>query len=686
MSDSSSGNGAVHGARPGTYTFGDSSAPRRREGYGLGLDAGGTYTDAALLDLATHTVVAKAKAPTTPRDLAVGVAQAVGALDAALLARVSLVSLSTTLATNALVEDRGARVGLLLMPVTDAALAQIATSPVRVVPGKLSVDGREIEPIDPDAVREAAAELLAEGVDAFAVSGYGGANNPVHEQAVKAVLAEITVLPVVCGHELTGRLDFVRRAHTAVLNARLMPVVSALLDAVQAALTSRGVHAPLYVVRGDGSLVRVDVARRRPIETILSGPAASVVGARFLTGEPDLVVVDIGGTTTDVAVVEAGRVRIGDDGATVGTWRTSVTAADLITTGLGGDSHVHLTEGGSKLTLGPGRVQPLSFTALEHPAILDELAAIADEAQREPMAPIHLEFFTLAGPRPRTPLTVREERLLAALESGPRSRRGLAVDLGALAVELLPSQRLESLGVIRRCAFTPSDALHVLDRFNAYDGEAARLGATVLAAFARRGVEELCAWTVDEFARRVAHTVVRRELSLTIGDPDGEDGVVLHGLLDVILGARTPGAFGVAFTARRPLVGLGAPAHAFLPAAAALLGARAIVPPHAEVANAVGAITGRVTLRERVRIQPESAGGYVLVGPIARAEFGTLGEAQDGAAAMLVDHLRRRARHFGTGAEAVTIQVAERRGLMADGGSQFLELVVEGVLEGEAEG
>lgn len=675
-------------ARLGRFVYpGDSPVPRQR-GLGLGIDAGGTYTDAALIDYGTRAVVAKAKAPTTHRDLTVGVAEAVAALPPELLARTELVSLSTTLATNALVEGRGASVGLLLMPVDAAAPDRINARPLRVVPGRLTIDGRELEPIDEEAVRQAVRELVAAGVAALAVSGYGAVHNPLHEQQVAAVARAESGLPVVCGHELTGNLDFIRRAHTAVLNARLMPLIGELLDAVQTVLTARGVRAPVYVVRGDGSLTRVRTARERPIETILSGPAASIEGARWLCAERDLLVVDVGGTTTDVAIVADGQVTVGDDGATVGPWRTSVRAADVQTSGLGGDSYVQVTEGGALLTLGPGRVEPLCLTAARHPEILEELARVAHEAAKDAVPPLALEFFVLAGRLTAGARSEREERLLAALADGPRSRRWLQRELAAPSIGLLPTVRLEELGVVRRVAFTPTDALHVLGRFNAYDTDAARYGARILAAFSRQDVGEFAQWVVDSFSERVARALLRRELTLALGDPEREEGPVLTALLGELLRSRREprAAFALTFTAHRPIVGLGAPAEAFVPAAAALLGGRCVIPDHAEVANAVGAAAGRVAIRETVRIQPDHGGGYVLVSPLARREYGTLGEAQDGAAELLVEHLRSAADRFGTTSRDVVVQVGERRGKLADGGSQFLELVVEGLLEGSPTG
>ena len=654
------------------------------EGLGLGIDAGGTYTDAALLDFETGMVVAKAKSPTTPHDLSIGVGKAIAALPRDLLDRVSIACLSTTLATNAIVEDRGARVGLLLMPLGDWVLDQIKTQPVRIVPGRMSIDGAQLDPVDPAAVRQAVAELLADGVEAIAVSGYAGVHNPLHEQAVRDVIRSVCDLPVVCGHELSARLNFVRRAHTAVLNARLIPVVDELLRAVEHMLKHHGIDAPMFVVRGDASLVEMSAARERAIETILSGPAASAIGARFLTGEDDIIAVDVGGTTTDVAVVTGGRVAVCPDGATVGPWQTSVGAADVLTAGLGGDSYVRLREGGSKLDIGPERVTPLSFLARDNPGVLRQLEESADRAQHEHVPPMAIEFFQLVRTRPGLGFSERESQLLRALSRGAASRGELAGALGVVAIGLLPTQRLERLGVIRRCAFTPTDALHVLGEFTQYDQAAACAAARALGLLA--GGDEA------DFARRVtarcremlAYQLIRRELSLTIGDPENEDNKLLHDMLRGIVTARRghERPFSIEFRERRTVVGIGAPAGAFVPEAGRLLAARTVVPEHAEVANAVGAVVGKVTVREAIHIRPGDGGSFIMMGALGRREFGRLSEARNEAAQHLVHFLRQRAAEYGTDQRDVLINVVERTGRLDDGSSQLVELVVEGMLEG----
>src|SRR5690606_27024689 len=181
-----------------------------------------------------------------------------------------------------------------------------------------------------------------------------------------------TGLPVTMSHELSAKLGGPRRALTTLLNARLVSLIDRLIAATETFLADRGIAAPLMVVRGDGALVSAGFARQRPIETILSGPAASLVGARHMTGLDDAMVSDIGGTTTDVAVLDKGHPRIDPEGATVGGFRTMVEAVAMRTFGLGGDSEIGLEEGAldPRLVLGPRRLVPLSLAAHLHGAAI----------------------------------------------------------------------------------------------------------------------------------------------------------------------------------------------------------------------------------------------------------------------------------------------------------------------------
>ncbi|MDE1993785.1 MAG: hydantoinase/oxoprolinase family protein, partial [Rhizobiaceae bacterium] len=274
----------------------------------LGIDTGGTYTDAVLFH-EIDGVVAKAKALTTRYDLAIGIAGAVDAVIAKAnvpVSAIGLVSLSTTLATNALVEGQGGRAGLVMIGFgpddlkRDGLAEALGGDPVLFISGGHDVHGSE-NPLDLAALEEAL-PALAGTVSSFAIAGYFAVRNPAHEIRVRDHIRALSHLPVTCSHELSSKLGGPRRALTTLLNARLVSMIDRLVGACESFLAARGIAAPMMVVRGDGALISAAEAKLRPIETILSGPAASLVGARYLTGLDEAVVSDIGGTTTDVAV------------------------------------------------------------------------------------------------------------------------------------------------------------------------------------------------------------------------------------------------------------------------------------------------------------------------------------------------------------------------------------------------
>ena len=294
----------------------------------MGIDTGGTYTDAVLLD-DKRGVIGKAKALTTKYDLSVGIRSAVEAVMPDPPPDIRAVSLSTTLATNAIVEGQGSPICLLLIGYDPDLLSGmgfekiVANGAIVFIPGGHTSTGEEQAPLDIDAARQAIL-AHAQHVAAFAISGFFGVRNPKHELQVRQLVRDLTGLPVTCGHELTTHLNAPRRAFTVALNSRLIPLLQQLILAVRDSLDHKGIRAPLMIVKGDGSLIDAKMALERPVETILSGPAASVVGARYLADVDDVFVIDMGGTTTDIAALRNGQPFLNLNGAWVGDWQTMV--------------------------------------------------------------------------------------------------------------------------------------------------------------------------------------------------------------------------------------------------------------------------------------------------------------------------------------------------------------------------
>lgn len=326
--------------------------------YSLGIDTGGTNTDSVLVDPMANELVGYGKAPTTHYNLAVGIENSISDLlsSTELKKPIGMVSLSTTLATNSIVEAKAREVCLILIGHPPRKeWDDLPAKFVRVIGGRFDELGREEEPLDIDALDSILDEVDAH-VEGYAASGYFGVRNPSHELRVKEYIGEKTGKPVVCGHEFTAQLGLYERSVTAALNAGLIPVISELLDSVRESLTRFGIDAPLYVVKGDGAIVSEAVAREHPIETVYSGPAASAVGGFHLAGMREALVMDIGGTTTDVVELVDGMPKVIPDGAMVGGLKTRVRAIDAITFGFGGDSMIEV---GDTIKVGPERAVPL---------------------------------------------------------------------------------------------------------------------------------------------------------------------------------------------------------------------------------------------------------------------------------------------------------------------------------------
>jgi len=596
----------------------------------LGIDTGGTFTDAAILETSCggkSRVVAKAKALTTRQDLAIGIEEAARAALQQIGdqgSRIALVSLSTTLATNALVEKQGGRIALVSIGFSQKDLDKAGLrdaldgDPVVLLEGGHTTHGQEATALDMGPL-EQHIDQLAHNVTGFAVAGYFAVRNPSHELLVRELISSRTGLAVTCSHELSARLNGPKRALTTVLNARLVPMIARLLAATQNTLSTLGIAAPVMVVRGDGALVSADFAARRPIETILSGPAASLIGARFLTGADNAMVCDIGGTTSDVALLKNGSPLIAPDGAIVGGYRTMVEAVAMKTFGLGGDSEVGI--GGPALqpeiSLGPRRIVPVCLIGKHHK---DLVHAALDRQLRSTLTGRNDgRFAFLSGPGLAAGLSSNEEKLLAKLTDKPVALEGFlegTAQTGAL-------NQLVSKGLVQVCGVTPSDAMHVLGHHDIWDREAA---LKALKLFARRrdgsgnalhsDPQALAQIIVERVQRRTAEVVLE-----TAFDSDGQNGseLVSHSLVQNVLDARCApgGESGVVrshIALRYPLIGLGASAHEYHPPAAQLLGVEAIVPDDAGVANAIGAVVGHIAVQAEVTITQPSEGQFRLTG------------------------------------------------------------------------
>lgn len=648
----------------------------------LGIDAGGTYTDCVAYDFGADRLVAKSKALTTHYDLMVGIEDALDSLPVGAISGIEMVALSTTLATNSIVEDRGGRPGAILMAPGDFAEDAVDWPHTRIVPGAMSVTGDEIEPMNAFEVRDAVRQLIDEGCDAFAVSGYASVRNPEHEQQIQRIIGEMCDLPVVCGHHLSTELDFTTRATTAILNARLLSVIRELLEAVKEALALRGVDAPVMVVKGDGSLINEDTARRRPVETVLSGPAASVIGARFLTDIRDGLVLDMGGTTTDTARVSDGLPELHPRGATVNGWRLSVAATDIATVGLGGDSHVDFNAE-RDLLVGPRRAVPLAYIAAHSEQAKRQIHALDAATIQDRSSAAALDLFTTGRP-PNNPdmLTQRQRRILEALSDGPLSRAALARSIGLQSSSLLRTEDLQASGYIQRAALTPTDILHTTGQFTRWDTSAAQHALGVFSALYGAPESDVAEGILEQVVQKLCMQILLASYRLPQHEQGDCDCPLCQTILNNVLAKADGQAMRISCDFADELVAIGAPVRAFFPQVAQRLHAGLSIPEHAEVANAIGAVASEVVAHERVIIRPGEIGNYVVHSRDARTEYVDLEEAVMAARQEAADIARRRATEAGAPACRARVDVDRRRVRIADGSIQLVEVTVDATAAG----
>ncbi len=601
----------------------------------LGIDTGGTYTDGILLDYHTRQVITTTKTLTTRHDLKECILKALDALLPEDPQRVRLISISTTLATNAVAEGKGRPVGLFLLGY-DADLVQrfkldadFATSSFHYIEGGHNLHGEEQAPLALDALLERATAIQAD-VEAFAVSGYFSPFNASHEERAFTALSESTGHPVVLGHQLASKLNSVQRATTATLNASLLSILQDFIMAMRKSLNERNVNAPLMVVRGNGALMDAQVAEQLPVETVHSGPAASAIGARFLAQQEQALVIDIGGTTTDLAVVDGGQVNVSETGTTVGGYPTAVRAAHVRSIGLGGDSRIAL-DMENRLTIGPERVTPLAYLAHANEYVAEHIRKLPYRSYKR-LSTDHIEYWFLQRQPRRLIQNDLGRQVVEMLRRHPMTLPDILDRMGLFHPLQFGGASLIKEEIVGRASLTPTDLLHINGEYTPWDGEAAGIAAGFFAKFKGISVEDLTQKTMAQIAERIVAEVVifiSGQSLHRVPDYARRDDLGLW-LFEESLYQEHP-YLGSQISLKIPIIGIGAPAAIFLPSVAKMLHTELIIPPHYQVANAVGAVSGNVIIQQEAWVFPQSRGlhivGYYVQSGRERRRFAHLHEA-----------------------------------------------------------
>ena len=660
---------------------------------GIGIDTGGTCTDAVIYRFTDKKILAYAKTHTTKDDLSRGIGRALSRLPRELVDQAEVLALSTTLATNACVENKGGRAKLVFFGANKSNVLAVGEEyglkvdqSLIFVDSKTRPSGKVVREPDWEDFRSHIREWFSDCDAVGVVEMFAKKSGANMEKRAKELIREQYDIPVVCGHELFADNNIIKRGASTLLNARLISIISDFVQAVKRALKELDISIPFVIVRSDGSLMTERFARIHPIETLLCGPVASVMGAVELSDETNSIVIDIGGTTTDIAFVKDGVARKVKSGVRIGSWNTFVKGLFVDTFGLGGDSGVVMI-GDDSLALEDEKVMPLCMAASRYPELGKHL-----EAQDRKAALITSQkddiYIGIRDIMESDNYTEQETAIAHALYKAPKS-------LGVLGQELNNTilknhlQRLIREGVILRCGVTPTDVMHVKGDFTKYDAEASLYGIRIMARCMHLSVEELCDKIYDSVKRKLYSNIVR--ILIEDSNPKLHEtgiGRQLEMLIDQTYDRLTAGESSdflrLMITTPATLVGVGAPTHVFLHDVGRLLDSKVVLSDYSKVANALGAIVGNISAKVTMEIQlDQNTGIYTVYGGGERHREDNLEQAKQLARSLAEQKARAEAISRGAAAD-VDVSLEEEEDIIeTDFGPVYMGYHVTALAMGE---
>ena len=618
---------------------------------GIGIDTGGTCTDAVIFDSKSRKILSWAKTLTTKNDLKIGILEAMRGLDDELLHKAEYIALSTTLATNACVEDKGGRAKLVFIGLDPRAVTMMKGTyglpeigDIYFLDCKLDISDRKVTPPDWDRFREDVRRDFTVFESVALVQINPQLNGGIFEIQAEEIIKEETGALCVRGYDLFQEINVQKRGATALLNARLMPLVMEFFDSIEASMKEMGLDLNIYVMKSDGTVMGKEYAMRRPVETLLCGPAASIRGAMELTDADDGLVIDMGGTTSDVALIRNGK-PISSDGVKVGQWRTMVKGVDIDTFALGGDTGVLLKD--NDIILDNRRVIPISILAHDHPKVITGLEEIIRKFYSFPLKD-GLFLVLIKRPEDISGYSQKEQQIIRFLEEGPLSYLQLSERMG-ISHHFFDLKRLEDEGIIMRSGVTPTDAMHLRGDYTEYSVEAAEMGVRYLTMQTRMGRDKIVQKIYDMVIFRLYKNLLHLELQYEMGnDYREEDKATVEKLaLNILKHYRegTDQEFIIPRTISKCiLIGAGAPTGIFLGDTAALMETDYQVSEYSKVANAVGAAAGDIITEYTALIHMDQKGDYLVPGDEGIEVYGSYERALERAKDIAVKKAEERAR------------------------------------------
>lgn len=552
----------------------------------LGIDTGGTFTDIVVWDTVKKRVLRKAKAFTTHHDLTIGINECLRGLDQAMLETLSAVHLSTTLTVNAILEDRLSKVGLIVigahlpkkLPIAEKY--ELVRYHYRSSQNQFAIDNGTSQHI---------AQLFNETCPIVMVSACGTSYCDL-EIAAAMGFRERLRSQVICCSSISLEPDFYQRTLNAVTTMGLKPIITQWIASMENTIRQHDIKAPIKILTNTGDLLSLNQAAKNPLATMMSGPAASFMGSQCLTQEKDYLLLDMGGTSLDITKVTNRNTRFSKADTPVGRYAFHIHTLDLQSFGTGGDSQIKLDALGN-LTVGPQKVTPLCVLGSKYPYLANELDKYRLPEDYDLCTASESDCFFINQNVSAFMLRKEEKRIIDLLTERAHSLFFLA-DYFDTDADALHLDTLVEKGYVARASLTPTDILHAEGSFQRWDAGISKVGLSLLAERTQCGP--------DAFIKKVKERVTNQLVFFCMQSIAGfeqksfrfSDSKATMYLIEKYLHDKQ-GITRSDFSIQKPIVGLGAPAKAWLPAVAKKLHARLLLPDDGDVACAIGAAAGK---------------------------------------------------------------------------------------------
>lgn len=548
----------------------------------LGIDTGGTYTDAVLITKEERKIVDKAKAFTTHDDLIKGIDRCIDMLEHTDCSEITEVHISTTLALNSVLERKFDKIGLVQI---DRAIETEPPANYAVVIkdpfyGQRTHNCGETIPEILDIQKK-----FANNVEYIIVTSPSKSRDNWREHVFASQIEKIMDVEAFCVSDYCEDDDYTDRTITAMLTLYLKPIIDGWIKSVENMMTEKGINARLKIMNAMGRLISCDEARRDPLSTLFSGLAASVAGGLNMVEAEDFLLIDMGGTSSDITRIIGRQFREVKEYSKIDKFTIRRKTMDVQTFGIGGDSYIKLSQSGS-IVAGPGKAIPICVMSSRFPYLEEELKSCRRPENYEMLTVQDIDCFIGAGHYRREELTGFEERVVKYLTGNPHNVFVIAEHFN-IDPDALHLDKLVRKGAVKLISLTPTDVLHAEEKYREWNVDGAKAAISHMAEQIGTTMDVCIAMIKESITETLVKACMQSIANFEKEQFDFDDSKGALFLLESFY-RSSDSMLEMKFEINKPIVALGAPAGAWLGPVAERLNTEVMIPEHCEVANAFG--------------------------------------------------------------------------------------------------